>query len=187
MPVLTVNRKHLDVSDVDVRELLDHYNIDYEDDVHQKEISFLCPFHDDQTLGSAYFDEFKGVFNCFSCGAGGNVFQFVSQMETCTVSEAEQLLVTQFAEKQTYSVEEVKDTLSYFQRKQLRKEVRAYDLLAERVITHILTELNKIEVCELHFSWLPVCSWIFSLDIKNISKQSKDVLDLYSQFCAAVK
>ncbi len=36
----------------------------------------LCPFHEDQTP-SLSVDASKGLFNCFGCGEGGDVFDFV--------------------------------------------------------------------------------------------------------------
>lgn len=36
----------------------------------------LCPFHDDHNP-SMSIDSARGIFKCFSCGAGGNVFSFV--------------------------------------------------------------------------------------------------------------
>ncbi|MBA7715114.1 DNA primase [subsurface metagenome] len=40
----------------------------------------LCPFHSD-TKPSFYVDPEKGIFHCFGCGAGGDVFSFVMQTE----------------------------------------------------------------------------------------------------------
>eukprot|EP00934_Nitzschia_sp_Nitz4_P006245 Nitzschia sp. Nitz4//scaffold2_size372955//98191//100256//NITZ4_000389-RA/size372955-processed-gene-0.486-mRNA-1//-1//CDS//3329546674//6235//frame0 len=38
----------------------------------------LCPFHDDRNP-SLRIDGARQIFKCFSCGVGGNVFQFVQQ------------------------------------------------------------------------------------------------------------
>lgn len=38
----------------------------------------LCPFHDDHNP-SMSIDGVKGIYKCFSCGAGGNVFTFVRE------------------------------------------------------------------------------------------------------------
>jgi DNA primase len=40
--------------------------------------SCLCPFHDDHNP-SMSIDGAKGIYKCFSCGAGGNVFTFVRE------------------------------------------------------------------------------------------------------------
>lgn len=47
----------------------------------------LCPFHPDKTP-SFYVDPEKGVYHCFGCGASGNVFRFIMEMEHVTFGEA---------------------------------------------------------------------------------------------------
>jgi replicative DNA helicase len=47
------------------------------------ELTGLCPFHDDHNIGSFFVDPNKdgGVFNCFACGAAGDVFAFIEKLE----------------------------------------------------------------------------------------------------------
>jgi DNA primase len=47
----------------------------------------LCPFHDDHNP-SMYVDEDKGLFHCFSCGAGGDVLGFYMRYNGLTFPEA---------------------------------------------------------------------------------------------------
>ena len=47
----------------------------------------LCPFHDDHNP-SMYVDEEKGLFHCFSCGAGGDVLGFYMRYNGLTFPEA---------------------------------------------------------------------------------------------------
>lgn len=47
----------------------------------------LCPFHDD-TNPSMVISEEKQIYNCFSCGAKGNVFTFVQNFEKISFIEA---------------------------------------------------------------------------------------------------
>lgn len=47
----------------------------------------LCPFHDERTP-SFYVSPLKGIFKCFGCGAGGDVFEFVSKFESIPFTEA---------------------------------------------------------------------------------------------------
>lgn len=51
----------------------------------------LCPFHSEKTP-SFYIDPSRGFYHCFGCGAGGNVFTFVMQMEKIGFVEAVKLL-----------------------------------------------------------------------------------------------
>lgn len=47
----------------------------------------LCPFHREKTP-SFTVDRGKGLFHCFGCGAGGDVFKFLSLSERMTFPEA---------------------------------------------------------------------------------------------------
>lgn len=47
----------------------------------------LCPFHDDHHP-SLRVDPEKGLYHCFSCNAGGDVFRFVREKERCSFAEA---------------------------------------------------------------------------------------------------
>lgn len=47
----------------------------------------VCPFHND-TNPSMKISPSKKIFKCFSCGAGGNVIQFVSRYENISFVEA---------------------------------------------------------------------------------------------------
>lgn len=47
----------------------------------------LCPFHDDHHP-SLRVDPSKGMYHCFSCGVGGDVFRFVQEKEGCGFPDA---------------------------------------------------------------------------------------------------
>ncbi len=47
----------------------------------------LCPFHDDHNP-SMYVDEEKGLFHCFSCGAGGDILGFYMRYNSLSFPEA---------------------------------------------------------------------------------------------------
>ena len=52
-----------------------------------REYVCVCPFHDDHKP-SMYVAPAKQIFKCFSCGAGGGVFQFLTLYEKMTFPEA---------------------------------------------------------------------------------------------------
>ncbi|HYB99617.1 MAG TPA: DNA primase [Candidatus Limnocylindrales bacterium] len=52
-----------------------------------RNLSGLCPFHAEKTPSFSVSDD-GGFYHCFGCGAGGNVFKFVMQMENLTFPEA---------------------------------------------------------------------------------------------------
>lgn len=51
----------------------------------------ICPFHDDHSPSMSVSPE-KQIYTCFSCGASGNVFTFVSEYEKISFIEAVKLL-----------------------------------------------------------------------------------------------
>ena len=47
----------------------------------------VCPFHEDHSPSMSVSEE-KQIYKCFSCGAAGNVFTFVSDYENVKFLEA---------------------------------------------------------------------------------------------------
>ncbi|WAA10389.1 DNA primase [Fervidibacillus albus] len=47
----------------------------------------LCPFHDEKTPSFSVSPE-KQIFHCFGCGAGGNIFSFLMDLEGLSFQEA---------------------------------------------------------------------------------------------------
>lgn len=52
-----------------------------------KDFSGLCPFHQEKTP-SFTVSPIKQIFYCFGCGKGGDVFNFIMEMEKCEFPEA---------------------------------------------------------------------------------------------------
>ncbi|PWU12015.1 MAG: hypothetical protein C5B51_01680 [Terriglobia bacterium] len=53
-----------------------------------KELRGKCPIHQGEGTGTFHASTEKNAFQCFSCGAKGNVLDFVAAMEHCSVREA---------------------------------------------------------------------------------------------------
>lgn len=47
----------------------------------------LCPFHNEKTP-SFYVNDEKGIFHCFGCGVGGDIFGFMMRYNNLTFAEA---------------------------------------------------------------------------------------------------
>src|SRR6266852_3607255 len=56
-----------------------------------KDFSGLCPFHQEKTP-SFTVSPIKQIFYCFGCGKGGDVYNFVMDMEKCEFPEAGKLV-----------------------------------------------------------------------------------------------
>jgi DNA primase len=56
----------------------------------------LCPFHTEKTP-SFQVDAAKGLWHCFGCGEGGNVYHFVQKVENLPFPEAVEWLARRFA------------------------------------------------------------------------------------------
>lgn len=54
----------------------------------------LCPFHEEKTP-SFYVHPGKGIYKCFGCGAGGNAFRFLMELEGWSFPEAVRHLAKQ--------------------------------------------------------------------------------------------
>ena len=71
-------------SKIDLRGVLDSYNISYRECAgkHGTEFVSCCPFPDhDDASPSFSISESTGIYNCFSLCGGGNFFKFIQKME----------------------------------------------------------------------------------------------------------
>jgi DNA primase len=55
----------------------------------------LCPFHSEKTPSFIVSPE-KQIYHCFGCGAGGNVFNFLMQVESISFPEAVRMLADRY-------------------------------------------------------------------------------------------
>lgn len=86
----------------------------------------LCPFHAD-TKPSFTVAPDKGIFHCFGCGAGGNVFSFLMQYHRLSFPEAVEELARRYGIPLTYR------DLGPEGARQSRKRQVFYELLAQAV------------------------------------------------------
>lgn len=152
-----------------VLEILDRYNIDYREDKYSDEVDMLCPFHDDNHFGNAKINSETGLFNCFSCGEGGNIYQFISKLEGVSVSEAYKKLINNFEEKNNnYNLDNLRTIRVRLKDKN--------DELFEKVKLNILSNLREGKD---QSKWLIISNWMM-FHKKNLKE--KDILVFYNLF-----
>src|SRR3989339_714504 len=87
----------------------------------------LCPFHQEKTP-SFMVSPAKAIFKCFGCGAGGNLFTFVRDIEGVSFSEAVRMLAREAGVSlpETHSRDYEKDKSGNEALYKINDEARAY-------------------------------------------------------------
>ena len=100
-----------------------------------------CPFHNEKTASFSVSTD-KGLFYCFGCGKGGNVFKFLSLIENITYFEAIKL------QAQRLGIELPTKNLSPEEARRLREEKILYKLneLAQDFFHECLIKTARGEV-----------------------------------------
>ena len=87
MPPIAVDFKFIR-QNADFKSVLSHYGLDVNKDGHKEgQFKTLCPFHDD-TKPSLKVNTIKNIYHCFACDAGGNILEFVQEMENENLRKA---------------------------------------------------------------------------------------------------
>ena len=63
---------------VNIVDVIEHFNVPEFHKRSPRKAVALCPFHDDHSP-SLQIDGDRGIYKCFACGAGGNVYSFVRE------------------------------------------------------------------------------------------------------------
>ncbi len=164
------------MNNFNVREILNRYNVDYEENRYSDEINILCPFHNDTRFGNAYINEETGLFHCFSCQEGGNIYRFVALLEGVNEKEAYKLVNNNFETEKSYNLIRLKS------KNIIPKEF--YTDLSNKILFKILNKLILINDINFSQRWLIICNYI-----KYYQKQLKEkqLLLLFSEFNMEVK
>lgn len=95
----------------------------------------LCPFHDD-TNPSMHVDEEKGLFHCFSCGAGGDIFGFYMRYNNLTFPEA----FSELAKKADVNIDRLPESVPRRSQNSVLYKINA---VASKYYRKILIESSK--------------------------------------------
>jgi hypothetical protein len=162
-----------------VQQTLNHYGIYFEaDPAKLSEWLYLCPFHDDHDVGSAFFNDTKECYHCFSCGEGGSLAEFIAKIEGCTTADAAILLDNNFKKPGTYDLEATQRFLSC--KLDSSPSSVTYQRLVEGVVTRLLQK-SSVNVTSLRNA-IAFGTWAMSFKDDNLNKKSKQVLTLYDEF-----
>lgn len=163
-----------------VEEILRHYDIYYEAKISSNDLDILCPFHDDKNIGSAKINTETGLFNCYSCKTGGNIFQFVAMLEGVSITEAGILIENDFELVKTYDIEKLKVKLGNIR---INDEDSTYRKLAQKLSLKLLFEISKYNLPQAFIHrWNVVNSWILDVPLENTGFKYKQILQIYSLF-----
>lgn len=99
-----------------------------------------CPFHEEKTASFSVAPD-KGLFYCFGCHAGGNVFKFISMMENISYFEAVKLQ----AERLGIEIPSRKKTPEELKAEQRRKLLLRITSLAQEFYHDSLTKTQQGE------------------------------------------
>ncbi|MEA5082652.1 MAG: DNA primase [Lachnospiraceae bacterium] len=93
----------------------------------------LCPFHNEGTPSFSVSAE-KQLYYCFGCGAAGNVFSFVMQMENCDFVEA----LKRLADRANITIAETEYSKEAAQEEKLRVDLFEIHKVAGRFYHDVL-------------------------------------------------
>lgn len=102
----------------------------------------LCPFHGEKTPSFSVSEE-KQIYHCFGCGAGGNVFSFLMEIEGYSFTEALQ----QIAKRTNIALPEVNTSVARKTVSPHKSMYEAHQLLA-KLYHHILMNTEEGEVAK---------------------------------------
>ena len=137
----------------------------------------LCPFHDDKSP-SMHVSSNRGLYHCFSCGAGGDAIKFVMEYEKLSYPQAIEKLASMFGieleysnektQKKDNSLKEILELLNNYYKTELFNLANATALsyLKERALSPAMIE--KFEL-----GWAPPSQNTINLLQKNEIEAAK--------------
>jgi len=96
----------------------------------------LCPFHNDHNPSMRISQEL-GIFKCFSCGEGGDIFRFVEKIENISFVEAVKLLAKKAGVELNYQSNDLS------QNHQHREELSQFNNRLVKLFQHFLIERKE--------------------------------------------
>lgn len=110
----------------------------------------LCPFHQEKTPSFTVSRD-KQLYYCFGCGAGGDIFNFMMEMENLSFMEAAKILAERFG------VQLPEDNISFGKGRnrkldELREQLFEIHHLTTKYFAYLLSEHPKGQVAREYFA-----------------------------------
>jgi DNA primase len=126
----------IDLSKIDVVDMLDAYGIDHQGVSSTGEVAIACPFHGERNP-SCHINASSTLFNCKACPAKGNAIHFVAKLENISFQLAEVILKQRYDDTVYIPLQSVDD--------ELEDHFKPLDLFAknneqQRILPEALTE-----------------------------------------------
>ncbi|WP_102345565.1 DNA primase [Bacillus sp. Marseille-P3661] len=99
----------------------------------------LCPFHGEKSPSFSVSAE-KQIFHCFGCGAGGNVFSFIMDLEKCSFIEAVKIVADKL--KIDVDLDDNQNVVGFGSSNKFLSIYRAHDLL-QKFYHHFLVNTKE--------------------------------------------
>ncbi len=139
----------------------------------------VCPFHNDHSP-SMHITPSMGIYKCFACGAGGDVFKFVQEHDRvefpAAVERVAELTGYQLPEKEnaresgSRDLSKINETAAYFYYNQLKAAPKAVEYLKERGLS--------AETCaEFKLGWAPDAWDMFIKNAKEKGYTEESLLE----------
>lgn len=120
-------------SQTSMRTIIEQYNIKI-----NKNGFCCCPFHNEKTASMKIY---KDSYNCFGCGANGDIFSFVQHMDNCDFKTAFKRLGGSYREQSDYQHKLFQYRIK--QRKETQKQ-KELSMLIDRLNTIKDIEFNQL-------------------------------------------
>ena len=108
-----------------------------------------CPFHHEKTP-SFHLDDYKGLWHCFGCGEGGNIFTFIQKIKNCDFPQAvDDLCEMCGIDKTKYitvqNAEEVEKTKNFYQTMEIVAQYYKDNLLQNQEALDYLLNIRELQ------------------------------------------
>lgn len=120
---------------VSMREVTERYGY------HPNRAGFIsCPFHKEKTASMKIY---KDSYNCFGCGANGDVFSFVMGMDNCDFKTAFKTLGGTYKQQNDYQRK-----LSNYRFEKAKEKRKREEIRSKKEKSQLLRDIDILKLCK---------------------------------------